>query len=206
MEFVPDKRHLWGGVTVALLVCVWIVYQGTADMGGAFYQPEYSGHPKGTAYQAECADCHGVAWKEVDNGSCIVCHQKRAPRRLAALPGKADPAKKPEDTPSDKLHMLVPEQACVTCHVEHRHTELDELLKIHQPARKSAKGYPALIHALIPAKYQGQENCIVCHTQAEIDAGVQKPEASASAGPAAPAAEAPALPAGDAPEPPPAAK
>lgn len=182
MEFQPDKRHLWGGLALAILLSVWIVYKGMSDTGAAYYLPEHEGHPKGSSYAAECGDCHTVAWKEIDNGSCIVCHTKRAARKKVEL-GQRAPAPPPEQPgkekhpthpASDRLHELVIEESCASCHLEHRESPLDALLKVKIEARKKDPGYPRVIHEFIPEKFRGQDSCVVCHTQAELDAVAQQ--------------------------------
>lgn len=169
MEFQPDKKHLAGGLAGAVLLTAYLVYQGMSSPGSAYYRPEHAGHPAGTVYAANCDDCHLKAFQPAANEGCIFCHGKIPVLHILAPDKAKKAAAEKKETASDKLHKLLQDMACRDCHVEHRPSALDAALKTPKETRAQAKGFHAAIHGVIPPKYQGQDNCVYCHSLAELD-------------------------------------
>lgn len=165
MELRPDNRHLVGGVVAALLATAYLAWAGMGQPGPAYYEPEFDAHTGGRYDEIKCSDCHRP-FKPAADADCIACHDHR--ELAAALRLSAEKLVRPDLSASLVMHGLVKDQACGTCHVEHRSTDLGVVLKLPKAERHAAKGFYRAVHDPLPEALQGEANCAKCHTPEEL--------------------------------------
>lgn len=173
MDIRPDSRHLAGGMVVFLLMTTWMVYNGIAQPGRTYYQPEYSLHASHT-YDVPCAECHTKPFQSAANEGCEFCHPGGARKRPIPVPknlppGVEPPKQIPQSHAAVQLHKLVAAQLCGECHIEHAHSELAEFLAQVGPERVKHPKYPDNVHKFIPESAEGEQNCTKCHEPTELE-------------------------------------
>lgn len=165
MELRPDNRHLVGGIVAALLCSAYLLYAGIGQPGPTYYEPEFSAHTGGRYDEIFCKDCH-KPWKPAADAECVACHDHRAISQALAIPaGDRVPGKVPA---SVLLHALTSDASCNDCHVEHRKSELTDLLKLPADQRHAQRNFFKLVHDPLPENLKGEHNCKQCHTPEEL--------------------------------------